>query len=96
MFRRAARPVVEPAALEAVEALVRARFHLGPDDLVLVSEEAPRQPGFPSRATQVLFWRGDIRHRFQVFRPAADVGAADIPVSWLLPSLVDDGTADCC
>ena len=84
------------AALEQVEAWVRARYDLPVDGLVLVSEEAGRLAGFPPLMTVVLFWIPDgTRHRVTIFKPVASVSAADLPVRWLRPSLVDDA-GDCC
>ena len=83
-------------ALQAVEALLRARFALEPADIVLVRQERPTQPGFPQVETAATFWRGDQRYRLRLFKPAAEVGAEDLPPRWLLPSLIDDGLGDCC
>ena len=96
MFRRPAARPGNLAELERVEALVRARFGLDPADLVFVSEEDPRRPGYPALETVVLFWAGGERHRLRVFRPVAEVGAQDLPPAWLRPALLDDGEGDCC
>ena len=86
----------EAADLQRIEALVRARYGLGEGDLVLVSSEAPRDPGFPPRATMVLFWAGPMRHRLRLFLAPGDVAAADLPPGWLRSALIDDGEGDCC
>lgn len=87
----------EASDLERVEALVRARFGVGADDLVLVSEETGRQPGLPGRMTTVLFWRGrEDRHRLRIFKPVAEIDAGDLPSGWLRGALVDEGDGDCC
>lgn len=96
MFRRAAARPGNLAHLECVEALTRARFGLDPADLVFVSEEAPRSPGYPPLETVVLFWAGGERHRLRVFRPVAEVGPGDLPPAWLRPALRDDGEGECC
>lgn len=96
MFRRTAARPANLAELERVEALVRARLGIDSADLVFVSEEQPRRPGYPARETVVLFWAAGTRHRLRVFRPVAEVGAEDLPPAWLRPALVDDGEGDCC
>jgi hypothetical protein len=95
MFRPVRQAAVNIASLERVEGWVRARFKLLPRDLVLVSEDRPRLPGFPALQTTVLFWSGAARYRFVVFTPVLQVAEVDLPLAWLLPSLIDDG-ADCC
>lgn len=93
--RAIARPEVDD--LERVEALVRDRFGVGEDDLVLVSEEAGRLPGLPPRMTTILFWSGrERRHRLRLYKPAASVVAADLPAGWLKGALLDEGEDDCC
>ena len=67
------------------------------DQIVLVSEEASGVPGFPARDTTVRFWTDrDTRYRLRIFKPAAEISETDLPVIWLLPSLIDDGDPDCC
>lgn len=97
MFQRLGGRTGNLAQLDRIECLVRARFELDAADLVLVSEEPGRLPGFPPWDTTVRFWSGDgVRYRLRVFKPAAEVDAADLPVAWLLPGLIDDGEPDCC
>jgi hypothetical protein len=95
MFRPARLSAANTEPLEKIEGWVRSRFKLLPRDLVLVNEIRPRLPGFPALQTTVLFWRGSERYRFVHFFPAAMVVEEDLPLAWLLPSLIDDG-ADCC
>lgn len=97
MFRPLTADRADLDHLERIETWIRARFDLRARDLVLVSQEVSGQPGFPPLETVVLFWTGGgLRHRIRLFKPAAEVTEADLPVAWLLPSLVDDGDADCC
>jgi len=97
MFRRAGVERSRLGDLERVEARTRERFGLRPDDVVMVSEAPGREPGYPPVETTVLFWTGGgTRYRFRVFKPVADVADSDIPIAWLLPSLLDDGEAGCC
>lgn len=97
MFLSRAAPRPDPAALARVEALVRARFDVAEDDIVLVTEEPGREPGLPERMTTILFWtaRTD-RHRIRIFKPAAEIGADDLPQAYLRRAFVDDGEGDCC
>ncbi len=97
MFGRKAVQVARAADLDRVEALVRARFELGSDCLVMVSQLPGREAGFPPLETRVLFWTEDgIRHRLRLFSSAAEVVAADLPPRWLRTGLIDDGDGDCC
>lgn len=83
--------------LERVEALLRDRFGLAEDRLVLVSEANADLPGAPSRMTTMLFWTGDrTRHRIAVYKPAAEITGDDLPAGWLRGALRDEGTPDCC
>ena len=84
-------------ALAQVRAWTRARFGLGQDATLFATEIRCAQPGCPPLETVVVFWRGDAtRYRFKVFKPACEVNEDDIPVTWLLPALVDDGRGDDC
>ncbi len=85
------------ADLERIEAWTRERFALAATDIVLVSEQDNRLPGFPACETVITFWAdAQVRYRYRVFKPARDVCEGDLPVRWLKPSLLDDGDADCC
>ncbi len=96
MFARK-RAAPDLAELDRIETLVRTRYALPDDALVLVTEEEGALPGEPPRSTTVLFWTDrTTRHRLRVFRPAAEVGAADLPPGWLRGALRDMGDIDCC
>ena len=83
-------------ALERIEGWTRARFGLPGEAVILVAEIECRVPGCPPIETVVAFWTKDeTRYRFKLFKPVADVAADDLPVSWLLPSLVDYGDLGC-
>ena len=82
--------------ISRVEALVRERFGIDAADLVLVSQDRGFKPGFPPLETNVIFWKGDIRYKFKIFSPIAEVTDKDLPVAWLLPALVDTGEGECC
>jgi len=76
--------------------LTRARFGLGPRDLVVASEMRSRLPGHPDIETLVVFQGADgTRYRFKVFKPLASVTEDDLPPAWLRPGLIDYGDADC-
>ena len=83
--------------LECVETWTRERFSLSDQDIVMVSENDSLIPGCPPVETVISFWSDiEIRYRFKIFKPVADVCETDIPVSWLKSSLRDYGDADCC
>lgn len=97
MFRRLAGRAENAAELERVERLVRERFSLQPQCLVLVSDEEIRATGFPPRNTLIRFWdEAGERYRLRVFKPVAEVAPQDLPVAWLMNAFVDDGEPDCC
>ncbi len=97
MFQRFGTRPENVECLSRIEGWTRARFSLDAADIVLVSEEASGLPGFPALDTTVRFWTDrDTRYRLRIFKPARDVATTDLPVAWLLPSLIDDGDPDCC
>ena len=97
MFGRLQIDVGNTQCLEQIEAWVRDRFQLDAGMIVLVSELQNSTPGFPEKETVVLFWlTADERYRFRVFKPAGLVTQNDIPIRWLLPSLLDDSGENCC
>lgn len=99
MFGNVRRSPEHLDATARVEGWVRARFSLGDAAAVMVTEVECRMPGCPPIETIAAFWGDDgIRYRFKVFKPVADVVEGDLPISWLLPSLVDNGEpgCDCC
>ena len=92
-----------PAHLEAlarVREWTRGRFGLGGEAVIMVAEVECQVPGCPPIETIVAFWNGyeDTRYRFKIFKPVADVTPDDLPISWLLSSLIDYGDlgCDCC
>ncbi len=96
MFRRLAARHDTLADLHRVEALVRDRFAVADDELILVSQDPGLRPGFPPEETNVVFWKDAKRYRLKVFSPVAAVKPADLPVRWLLPALEDTGEGECC
>ena len=88
---------VQLQELKRVEALVRDRFALDAQDLILVSELRARQEGFPELHTQILFWQGDgTRYRCVIFLPVSQVGVEDLPLAWAKGAFKDTGQSDCC
>jgi hypothetical protein len=79
-----------------VESLVRERFRVEKTEIVLVSEDPGTKPGYPPLETNMIFWKGDKRYRLKIFSPVSDIMSSDLPIDWLLPSLEDNGDADCC
>ena len=91
-----------PAHLEAVERVqrwTRSRFALAEDTVIIAAEIICQVPGCPPIETVIAFWTGEgTRYRLKIFKPVEAVVEDDLPVSWLLPSLVDYGDlgCDCC
>ena len=85
------------AHLERIEDMVRSRYGVPENQIVLVTEEPARLSGGPALMTTILFWVDEsVRHKVRVFKPAADVDATDLPATWLRSLLVDDDLEDCC
>lgn len=83
-------------AVERIKSWTRARFALRDEDLVLVNEEATREPGFPPVETHVGFWSADgTRHRYRVFRPVEEVQESDLPPAWMKERLAADPGFEC-
>jgi nitrate reductase delta subunit len=94
-----ARSPARLAAVERVQDWTRARFALAEDTVIVAAEIACQVPGCPPIETVIAFWTGEgTRYRFKIFKPVAEVVADDLPVAWLLPSLIDYGDlgCDCC
>lgn len=96
MFRRLGPEKDTLGDITRVEVLVRNRFGVPASEIILVSQDPGAKPGFPPQETNVIFWKDRTRYRLKIFAPVAAVGETDIPVGWLLPSLEDNGDADCC
>ncbi len=96
MFRKRSASLQSLEAFDRVEGWIRARYGLAAGDIVLVSEDRTRLPGFPERETRAVFWKGDERYRLRVFKPPAEVAASDLPPAFLLGTMRDDGEFECC
>jgi nitrate reductase delta subunit len=82
--------------LGRVEAWTRARFDLGDDAPIVVSEHASTLPGCPPQETVVAFWtEGDRFHHFKLFKPAAAVTEDDLPPRWMKAALAATETFGC-
>lgn len=87
------------AAASRVKDWTRARFRLGDDDAVMVTELSCGQPGCPPLETVVVFWTGAAaaRHQFKVFKSLPAVTEEDLPPAFLKPTLASDGNdISCC
>ena len=86
------------AALERVRAWTLARFALAADETVMVSEIACAVPGCPPIETHVVFWTGQGRHHFKVFKPLAEVVEDDLPPAFMKNALiwVEGVECSCC
>ena len=98
MMRPLRRSADHSAAIERVRAWTRARFALGEDETMMVSEIACTVPGCPPIETHVVFWTTAGRHHFQVFKPLADVVEDDLPPAFMKNALValDGIECSCC
>lgn len=83
-FRRSA----DGAAPGRVRDWTRARFQLGGDETVMVSEVHCAVPGCPPIETHVVFWTAQGRHHFKVFKPLAAVAEDDLPPAFMKNALV--------
>jgi nitrate reductase molybdenum cofactor assembly chaperone NarJ/NarW len=88
----------DAAALDRVRAWTRARFALGDDETVMVSEIACAVPGCPPIETHVVFWTQAGRHHFKVFKPLAAVAEDDLPPAFMKNALVwaEGSECSCC
>ena len=89
----------QAAAFERVQAWVRERFSLQPDDAVLVSEVVCALPGCPPLETVIAFWTGNaLRHHYKIFKPVQQVVPEDLPPYWMKDALAvpPDWACDCC
>lgn len=88
----------ESVATDRVRDWTRARFALGADETVMVSEIACAVPGCPPVETHVVFWTRAGRHHFKVFKPLGEVMEDDLPPAFLKNALVwtEDLACGCC
>jgi len=99
MFASKRKNVANLEVLEQIKGWTRKRFKLPDETVILVAEVNCKIPGCPPVETVVAFWNEDnIRYRFKLFTPVDEVRNEDLPISWLLPSLIDYGDlgCDCC
>jgi hypothetical protein len=96
MFRRLAPATDNLQDISRVEAILRERFDVDQNEIILVSEDRGIKPGFPPFETNMIFWKDETRYRLKVFTKVSAVTERDVPIKWLLPSLEDTGGGDCC
>jgi hypothetical protein len=92
-------PTETDSALAHIESMVRKRFSLGHEIIVLIGEERPTEPGFPESMTRVRFWKSPIEHySYGIFKPAAGVSETDLPPVWWMEAMRDhgEGLCSCC
>lgn len=83
-------------AASRVKAWTRARFGLGDDSTLLVSELESSTPGFPALHTVVAFWTAERKHyHFRVFKPLDAVAEDDVPPTWYREALAVSPGVDC-
>jgi nitrate reductase delta subunit len=88
----------DSATLGRVRDWTRARFALGDDDSLMVSEIACAMPGCPPVETHIVFWTAAGRHHFKIFKPLGEVAEDDLPPAFLKNALLalDGADCDCC
>ena len=96
MFRRLGPAADRLPDIVRVEKIIRRRFEVNANEIILVSQDLNNKPGFPKEETNIVFFKEDQRFKLKIFLPVASVSEKDIPLSWLLPSLQDTGEEDCC
>lgn len=99
MFQSFQKSASERRAIARVSDWTRARFSLPDGATVMVAEINCQVPGCPPIETVIAFWSDpETRYRIKIFKPVADVTEDDLPVSWLLPALLDEDDlgCDCC
>ena len=86
------------AALERVREWTRRRFNLAADAAILVSEIVCNLPGCPPLETAVVFWEGESRHHFKLFKPVEEVTYDNLPFAWMKESLIlpEGFGCECC
>ena len=86
------------AAVARVRGWTKARFALGDDETVMVSELACRVPGCPPIETHVAFWTPAGRHHFKIFKPVLEVSENDVPPAFMKNTLIalEGFYCDCC
>jgi hypothetical protein len=95
-FRKAS---VGRGHLVALKAAVRQQFRLPETAVVFINERNCSHPGTPPRETICAFWTAEgTRRQFRVFKPMAEVAAADFPPWWMRDVLpeTDETACDCC
>jgi hypothetical protein len=98
MLSFAKKSPAQTAARERVRDWTRARFTLGGDETVMVSEIVCAVTGCPPIETHVVFWTAAGRHHFKIFKPLAEVSEDDLPPAFMKNALValDGADCDCC
>ena len=96
MFQRLKPPRDILFEIARVEDLVRSRFKVGCDEIVLVSQDQVFKPGFPMFETNIVFFKNEARYKIKIFARISQVQNSDLPLGWLLPALEDNGELDCC
>ena len=87
-----------PAAVARVRDWTKARFALGDDETVMVSELACRVLGCPPIETHVAFWTAAGRHHFKIFKPVVELSESDLPPAFMKNALIalEGFDCDCC
>jgi nitrate reductase molybdenum cofactor assembly chaperone NarJ/NarW len=88
----------QSATLDRMRAWTRARFALGEDETIMVSELACTVPGCPPVETHIVFWSDLGRHHYKIFKPLAEVVEDDLPPAFMKNALIalDGEECGCC
>jgi hypothetical protein len=83
-------------AASRVKAWTRARFSLGGDATIFVTELQGGLPGFPPLRTVVSFWIAERGHyHFTAFKALKKVSEEDVPPYWYLDALAVEAGVQC-
>jgi nitrate reductase delta subunit len=84
--------------IERVTEWTREHFSLPQEAAISVAQVACRLPGCAPLETVVMFWIGEQRFQFKLFKPVEEVVIDDLPYAWLKDALaVQEGAGwECC
>src|SRR5258708_1969605 len=88
----------QAAAVRRGEEGKRECFNATADAAIHVSDTVCKLPGCPPLETAVVFWEGETRHHFKLFKPVEEVAYDNLPFTWMKESLIipDGFGCECC
>lgn len=99
MFQSFQKSAGDREAIARIKSWTKSRFELPARTIIIVADINCQVPGCPPMETVIAFWDDDqTRYRIKIFKPVAEVQEADLPLKWLLPTLIDEDDlgCDCC